>query len=493
MPCAAHGTAPARDSQPLPPLQFAPNLDMILAEPRLESEEARAEGARTWVNPEMVVAIFRTTFVVMVLATVWLRGEVFNPFSPIYLTILLAGLYNAALLIMYWRGLSFPGHRHFVLSLDVVFVTLWVGFSGRELGPTFFPLYYALSVIAGAWFGARGAVLTALISGGLYLAMLAATTEADTALLAQALRERIPFLILGALLVGYIAEAQKRERERFEQTRLMLAEYQQHRRLMQDFYEMVTPRTLASPVGLDIGVGFRAAVRMGAGDYYDLLRLEDGRYGLCVADVAGKYGAEVLRVPVVKYALKSAAAVERRPARILERLNELVFDELQPDRFVTMFYAQVDRWSAEVLYVNAGHDPPLLFRANGTVEALESGGLVLGVLRDARYDEGRVLLAAGDAMVLYTDGAVEAFNAAGIEFGDDRLRATAQTALAAAASAAQAAHLILAEIEAFAQGGPRRDDITVMVARLAPRPELSAPVIGDGCRPVGGDDAIKRS
>jgi sigma-B regulation protein RsbU (phosphoserine phosphatase) len=465
---------------------------MILAEPRLESEEARAERARTWFNPEMVVAIFRTTFVIMVLVTLWLSGQVFDPFTPLYIAIVLAGLYNAALLLMYWRGFSFPGRRHFILILDIVFVTLWVGLSERLVGPVFFALYYALSVIAGSWFGARGAVLTALVSGGLYLAMLAATTQGDTAVLGEALRERIPFLILGGLLVGYIAEAQKRELERLEWTRRELDKMQQHRRLMQDFYDLVTPQILSSPVGLDVGVSFRAALRMGAGDYYDLLRLGDGRYGLCVADVAGKYGAEVLRVPVVKYALKAAAAVERRPARILERLNELVFDELQPDRFVTMFYAQVDPWSAEMLYVNAGHDPPLLLRANGTVEALESGGLVLGVLRDARYDEGRVVLAQGDAVVLYTDGAIEAFNVAGVEFGADRLRHTARTALAAA-SAAQAAHLILAEIEAFAQGGLRRDDITIMVARLAPRAEASAPVVTNGSRPIGGDDSTARS
>jgi len=99
--------------------------------------------------------------------------------------------------------------------------------------------------------------------------------------------------------------------------------------------------------------------------------------------------------------------------------------------------------------------------------------LVLGVLRDARYDEGREQLAPGDALVLYTDGAVEAFNAAGLEFGADRLRETARAALAAADSAAGAAQRILAEIDAFAKDSQRRDDVTVMVARLAPRPSAA--------------------
>ena len=440
---------------------------------RPESEgEPRAKNAHSLATSEMAVAIFRTTFVIMVVITLWLRGRVFDPLDPLYVTILLAGIYNAIFLVLYWRGISFRQQRYFLLSLDVVFINLWVGLSG-PLGPVFFPLYYALAVIAAEWFGILGAGLTAAISGGLYVALLYAAGDSAAMTVSQALTERIPFLFVVAILVGYIAAAQKREHQRFERTQLMLAEYQQQRRLMQDFYELITPQKLSSPVGLDVGVGFRAAMRMGAGDYYDLLRLEDGRYGLCVADVAGKYGAEVLKVPVVKYALKTAVAVERHPARILERLNELVFDELQPDRFVTMFYAQIDRWAAEVVYVNAGHDPPFLFRADGRVEKLELGGVVLGVLRDARYDEGREQLAPGDALVLYTDGAVEAFNAAGLEFGADRLRETARAALAAADSAAGAAQRILAEIDAFAKDSQRRDDVTVMVARLAPRPSAA--------------------
>jgi len=453
---------------------------MSLPEPRLDLEgEARGAWAGAVLNPETAVAIFRTTFVASVVIALWLRGRVFDFLNPAYVVSVLVGLYNVALLVMYWkhRHLPFRGPRQFILSLDVVFVTLWVGLSG-DLGPIFFPLYYALVVIAALWFGILGAALTSFVSAGLYIAILAAGPDAQTNILA-ALTERVPFLFVVAFLVGLIADAQKRDRLQHELTRAMLREYQQHRRLMQDFYDLVAPQSLASAVGLDIGVGFRPAQRMGAGDYYDLLPLEDGRYGLCVADVSGKYGAEVLKVPVVKYALKAAASLERRPARILERVNELVFDELQPDRFVTMFYAQVDRWTAEVLYVNAGHDPPLLIHADGAVETLESGGLVLGVLRQARFDEGRVRLAPGDALVLYTDGAVEALSAAGAELGPERLREIARQALAASAPAQDVAQRILSQIEAVAKPGQRRDDITILVARLTRR-EIHDEVSIDG-------------
>ncbi|UCH36131.1 MAG: serine/threonine-protein phosphatase [Armatimonadota bacterium] len=445
---------------------------MILPEPRLELEgEATVDNARSLANPETAVAIFRTAFVALTVVTLFRSSRVLGSFTPLHLVAILAATYNVALLIMYWRGLYFPGHRHFILSLDIVFITLWVALSRvLGLGPGFFPLYYALVFIAALWFGIVGAALTALVSGALYIGILAGVGPYTTADIAETLRQHVLVLFLVVILIGYIAQAQQRERAASERTRTALARYQQHRRLMQDFYDLINPQQLSPPPGLDVGVGFRAAVRMGAGDYYDLLRLEGGRYGLCVADVAGKYGAEVLRVPVVKYALKVAAAVEHRPSRVLERVNELVFDELQPDRFVTMFYAQVDPLAAEVTYVNAGHDPPLLIRSDNTVETLEAGGLVLGVLRDARYEEEVVRLAAGDALVLYTDGAVEATNAAGAEFGAEQLQDTARAVLVGAGSAKDAALGMLAAIENFARGGARRDDVTIMVIRLAPRP-----------------------
>jgi len=442
---------------------------MSLPEPHLEAEaEAQSEIARGLFNPETAVAIFRTVFVIIMVVAL-LRGSRTLGESPeLYLVAILAAIYNVALLLMYWRGRYLPGHRYFTLSLDIVFITLWVALS-RKLGTGYFSLYYALVFIAALRFGLLGAALTGLVSGALYIGILVWLGGQTGSDIADTLRQHVLVLLLVVILVGYIAEAQQRERAASVETRTELARYQQHRYLMQEFYDLLNPARLLSPPGLDVGVSFRPAVRMGAGDYYDLLELGHGQYALCVADVAGKYGAEVLRVPVVKYALKVVAAVERRPSRVLERVNELVFDELQPDRFVTMFYAQVDPWTGEVTYVNAGHDSPVLLRRGGAVEVLEAGGLVLGVLRDARYEEGRVRLEQGDALILYTDGAVDAANLGGAEFGGERLAEAARTALAQNDSAGSAAQQILTAIEDYATGGVRRDDVTIMVVRLVGR------------------------
>ena len=444
---------------------------MSLPEPHLEAEaEAQSEIARGLFNPETAVAIFRTVFVIVMVVALLQGSRTLPWFSPLHLVAILAAIYNVALLLMYWRGLYLSGHRYFTLSLDIVFITLWVALSRVwGLGTGFFSLYYALVFIAALRFGVLGAALTGLVSGALYIGILVWVGGQTGSDIADTLRQHVLVLLLVVILVGYIAEAQQRERAASVETRTELARYQQHRHLMQEFYDLLNPARLLSPPGLDVGVSFRPAVRMGAGDYYDLLELGQGQYALCVADVAGKYGAEVLRVPVVKYALKVAAAVERRPSRVLERVNELVFDELQPDRFVTMFYAQVDPWRGEVTYVNAGHDSPLLLRRGGAVEVLEAGGLVLGVLRDARYEEGRVRLEQGDALVLYTDGAVDAADSSGAEFGVERVAEMARKALAENDSADSVAQQILNAIEEYATGSVRRDDVTIMVVRLSPR------------------------
>jgi len=472
---------------------------MSLREPRPQSQ-GRATAKSSWATSpqtETAVAILRTVFVIGAVVALWLTRRVFDFGNPAYLVSVLAGIYNVALVIV--LRLRRPRRpfsdqlRQFTLTLDVVFVTLWVGFGGA-VGRTFVPLYYPLMVIAALWFGMVGAAVTAVGSSAFAIVVLAVVVprvQGASTIPIETVLTRIPFLFIVALVVGYFADAQNREREQREKERVELAELQEHRRLMHEYYELVTPPRLSPPPGLDVGVRFRPAMRTGAGDYYDLLRLEEGRYGLCVADVAGKYEVGALHVPIVKYALRAAASLETRPARIMARVNELAFDELQPDRFVSMFYAHIDRWGAEVTYVNAGHDPALLIRGNGTVQKLETGGLILGVLRDARYDEDRVAVGPQDALVLYTDGAVEAANADGEQFGSERLVAVAQAGAAGSAFANEAAEYILRAIEQFAEHGSRRDDITIMVARIAPRPAFTTQTTPD-IEPAGEVERASR-
>jgi sigma-B regulation protein RsbU (phosphoserine phosphatase) len=132
-------------------------------------------------------------------------------------------------------------------------------------------------------------------------------------------------------------------------------------------------------------------------------------------------------------------------------------------RFVTFCYVRIDAATGKLTYANAGHNPPLLVRASGRVDPLAPTGTVLGVFAESAYEQGDFTVAPGDRLVLYTDGITEGRNAAGDEFGEDRLGESAARHRGFAADEMLAA--ILADVEAF-NGGKYEDDATLIVAAL---------------------------
>jgi sigma-B regulation protein RsbU (phosphoserine phosphatase) len=149
-------------------------------------------------------------------------------------------------------------------------------------------------------------------------------------------------------------------------------------------------------------------------------------------------------------------------------MNELLYRSTARNSFATFFLAQFDERSGRLTYVNAGHNPPLLVRrrpdAAPSVRSLSTGGMVLGALSDASYDQESVDLEPGDVLVAYTDGVTESFDAAGEEFGEERLR---DVILASAhLPAAALAETVVAAARAWSVGEPQHDDLTLIVARV---------------------------
>ena len=110
---------------------------------------------------------------------------------------------------------------------------------------------------------------------------------------------------------------------------------------------------------------------------------------------------------------------------LCERVNRVLFGHIAEGRFISFFYCLLDAAEGTLTYANAGHYPPVVVRADGTVERLDEGGTVLGVFEDVTYAQGRVTVGAGDRIVFYTDGLTEARNADDEEYGDARLIAAA--------------------------------------------------------------------
>ena len=226
-------------------------------------------------------------------------------------------------------------------------------------------------------------------------------------------------------------------------------------------------RLLPSILPVLPGHGLYAAwrpARVVAGDHYDAFPRPDGRVAVCLADVSGKGLPAALLAAQLQGTLRALSGEILAPAELCARLNRSLLAQLSPEQFVAFVYGAYDATRRELTYVNAGHAPPLLIRADGTHETLDSGGPVLGQIEHAAYDEGRVHLGPGDRLVFATDGVLEATSPSGDEFGEDRLRAW--VARVSDEELPLLPRRLLEEAEAFA-AGPLHDDATVVVLAAA--------------------------
>ncbi len=209
-----------------------------------------------------------------------------------------------------------------------------------------------------------------------------------------------------------------------------------------------------------------------SGDFYDFFRAPGGRIALVVGDVSGKGVPAALVTGVIHGAVRSAAWTEScaHHERESERLNRLLCEGTGGGRYASMFWGYYDATTSTLHYVNAGHLLPMLLgggnRATDIAE-LDAGGPVLGVLGDARYQQGCREIRPGDTLVLYSDGLVEAVSPAGEEYGEARLRELLKARRDASPEGIREA--ILTSVGEFVGAATPRDDLTLLVARFGER------------------------
>ena len=180
--------------------------------------------------------------------------------------------------------------------------------------------------------------------------------------------------------------------------------------------------TTSSPSlpAIELAVQWQPATTVG-GDYVSAFKIDDNRVALCVADVVGKGLPAALLMSNFQAALKTLAAENLSTSQVATRLNQQLYSNIPLHKFVTAFYAVLDVPSRRLLFTNAGHNPPILLRANGEWTRLEAGGSVLGGFEAASFSEDAIDLRAGDRLLLFTDGLTEAVDESGEQFGEARL------------------------------------------------------------------------
>lgn len=232
------------------------------------------------------------------------------------------------------------------------------------------------------------------------------------------------------------------------------------------------PKAAPQIPGFDLAGTARPHDEVG-GDYYDFIPVSDSRLGVAIADVSGKGIPAALIMAGFRMSLLAEIRNEFAIRAVIRKVNSLLYESTDRDKFVTAFYGVLDHRSRTLIYSNAGHNPPMVFRRGGGVEYLLEGGLALGVLREARYDERPVGLSDGDVLVMFTDGVSEAESPEGDMFGTQRIEDCVRAVMDRSARGIMDA--LLEEVLRWAGERGQSDDLTLVVIKALPEGSGPAP------------------
>jgi phosphoserine phosphatase RsbU/P len=208
-------------------------------------------------------------------------------------------------------------------------------------------------------------------------------------------------------------------------------------------------------------------VRALGGDCYNFIPLNNDRLALVVGDASGKGLAAALMIANVQSSLRTAALFTGDDlAALLKVVNHQAYTSSSEDRYATIFYGVFDDSTRTLRYVNAGHNPPVVIRRDGSMHWLETGGAPVGLFADSEYREGVVKLEAGDLVIAFTDGLIEATNQSGEEWGAQGLLKAAACGARRSQDAAGLVNLIFNTVDDFSNGH-QSDDATLAVVRIA--------------------------
>ena len=247
------------------------------------------------------------------------------------------------------------------------------------------------------------------------------------------------------------------QKEMFVRERLE-TEIQLARQIQQTFI----PETLPQHPDWELAARWKTARQVG-GDFYDVMELPDQRLGLFIADVADKGMPAALFMALTRTLVRAAVIETPSPAAALQRVNELLMPDTKQGMFVTAVYAVLNQNTGELIYANAGHNPPLWVKTNGEIERLTRTGVALGATEARTISECTIHLASGGSILFYTDGLTEEFSSEGDLFGEARLIDSIRSA--SSSSADSLLDSIESSLNAFVGTVPLSDDLTMLVVR----------------------------
>jgi sigma-B regulation protein RsbU (phosphoserine phosphatase) len=229
------------------------------------------------------------------------------------------------------------------------------------------------------------------------------------------------------------------------------------------------PETIPQIEGFEISAKSIPAKEVG-GDFFDVVPLEvipmsNSRIGVMIADVSGKGVPAALFMALSRIVVRVTAMWFKKPSEVISFANPIISNNSKTGMFVTLFYSIFDNKTRTMTYVNAGHNPPIMYHKNtGTIEELGLTGVAVGALDDARYEQQELKLSQGDVIVMYTDGITEAVNGSDEMYDVPRLIGLILEK--SACPAQEIMDAIIGSVFTFSANQPQFDDITLMVVRV---------------------------
>lgn len=227
--------------------------------------------------------------------------------------------------------------------------------------------------------------------------------------------------------------------------------------------QALLPHTLPNIAGMTLSA-YSQPARIVGGDYFDFLKFKDGSHAVIIADVMGKGMPASMLMASLQASLRIIVPEYNEPAPVIARLNQLFCHNVRLTNFVTIVLIKYNEQTRTLSYCNAGHNPPLIRRNNGTIDTLQPTGAAIGLIEQTTFEQSIVPLSSGDRILLYTDGVVESFDPHRKMFGEERLHEFFS------ASGHKPAHQIVSDLkhtlQQFTGSTSPADDTTVIALHI---------------------------
>ncbi|MDD1719373.1 MAG: SpoIIE family protein phosphatase [Methanoregulaceae archaeon] len=455
---------------------------------------------------QILITLFQMICVVMVFAYLFTRSrffvEVLEDRQSLVTRIILIVVFGLLSIYGLSSGLSISGAVVNIRDLGPILAGLicgpYVGIGAGLVG-TVYRITMGGSNVIGA---AIGPVLAGAMAGGVYLLNKRGFVSTPTAVIVTVIIESaistvtliirlvtspgsnlvpiivnvaIPMIVLNAVAVAIFSTiVHNLMTERKTAKEKVALEHEIARKnaeleIAAEIQRSFLPETIPQMEGYDIAGTSIPAKEVG-GDFFDVVplqvtRISDRHMGLLVADVSGKGVPAALFMALSRVVVRVSATWSGVPSEVIRQANESISADSKTGMFVTLFYGVLDQVEKNFTYVNAGHNPPIVYRAaTGAMEELEGTGIAIGLMDDSEYQQADISLASGDLIVLYTDGVTEAINEKEEMFGEERLMETIRASVAEPAAKIQ--ENIISAVTAFSGTAPQYDDITLVVVRV---------------------------